>query len=74
VSAKSLRFRLNDVLEVYALFFPIANGDDALAFTIPLEVVAVFLCNPKRAFVYELRPSGESKKEKEEIAHTSSLR
>jgi hypothetical protein len=43
VSGKPLRFRLNNVLEAHALFFPIANGDDALAFAIPLEVVAVFL-------------------------------
>jgi hypothetical protein len=40
VSAKPLRFRLNNVLEAHALFFPIANGDDALAFAIPLKVVA----------------------------------
>ena len=30
-------------LKVHALFFPIANGDDALAFAIPLEVVANFI-------------------------------
>jgi hypothetical protein len=47
VSAKPLRFRLNNVLEAHALFFPIANGDDALAFAIPLEVVAVFFKSEK---------------------------
>jgi hypothetical protein len=31
-----------NVLDVYALFFPIADGDDALAFAIPLEVIAVY--------------------------------
>jgi hypothetical protein len=31
-----------NVLEVHALFFPIADGDDTLAFAIPLEVIAVF--------------------------------
>ena len=34
---------LTNVLEAHALFFPIADGDDALAFAIPLEVIAVFL-------------------------------
>jgi hypothetical protein len=61
-----------NVLEVYALFFPIANGDDALAFAIPLEVVAVFLIQKVYSFMSCARR--KSKKENEEIARTSSLR
>jgi len=44
-------FRLNDVLEAHALFFPVANGDDALALAIPLEVIAFFLIQRIYSFV-----------------------
>jgi hypothetical protein len=72
VSAKLLRFRLNNVLEAHALFFPIANGDDALAFAIPLKVVAGYFLSKKECSFRELRAE-RSKNEKEGIAHTSSL-
>ncbi len=51
MSAKPLRFRLNDVSEAHALLFPIANGDDALAFAIPFEVISVFFYEQKRKMV-----------------------
>jgi hypothetical protein len=48
------------VVEAHALFFPIADGDDALAFAIPLEVIAA-----KQSFSCARRVRKRTK----EIAH-----